>query len=80
MAARLLEEAEKGEASVHWHYIRALPSVEMMPANLPAMSPVLAAVMDRFSDGLRDGSMMQQRIRDGLNCVSQSKQPIRHCL
>ena len=75
IAGRLLEEVEKGVASDHWAYIRAMPSRAQQPRNLPSLPPPLAALMAAYSDGLPGGgasrlnlAKLRQKINDGLRC------------
>ena len=72
VAANLLAEADKGEASIHYHYIRALPSVDNGPNNIPSMSPTRKALKQAFADGLGEGTVVHKRIYDGLNCAEET--------
>ncbi len=70
VAAKLLMEADKGEASVHWHFIRGMPSVENVPHNLPSAPESVKELNRAFSEGFGSRrAVVQQRITDGLGCA-----------
>ena len=69
LAAELLREVERGEASRHYHYIRGLPKLAEAPPNLPVLSPALRELMAAYSGGMPSGSVMRQRIEEGLGCA-----------